>query len=124
MCTSVKNFGKTSCCAPGGAWFKNCGDAGDTKFDHTWAEGIQACKGAADSVPVLSQRRVATHHSGVIAYPLGTAQLDGPTPQDLRDMEPLSVISNGGIEDSIDCGRCARADLYLCSLFIVIHSQI
>ena len=35
---------KRSCCARGGAWFKNCGDSGNTKFDHTWAEGIQACK--------------------------------------------------------------------------------
>ena len=36
--------GKRSCCARGGAWFKNCGDAGDTKVDHTWTEGVQACK--------------------------------------------------------------------------------
>ena len=39
------NAGKLSCCARGGSWFNNCGDAGDKKFEHTWAEGIQACKG-------------------------------------------------------------------------------
>merc|ERR1712232_1203086 len=39
------NTQKPSCCAPGGAWFQNCGNDGDTNFDHTWAEGIQACKG-------------------------------------------------------------------------------
>ena len=43
-CARTKKSGKNSCCARGGAWFKNCGDAGDMKFDHTWAEGIQACK--------------------------------------------------------------------------------
>ena len=43
-CGSTKRTGKHSCCARGGAWFKKCGDAGDTQFDHTWAEGIQACK--------------------------------------------------------------------------------
>ena len=43
-CGTVKKSGKRSCCARGGGWFKNCGDVGDTKFDHTWAEGIQACK--------------------------------------------------------------------------------
>ena len=43
-CVATKSSGERSCCARGGAWFKNCGDVGDTKFDHTWAEGIQACK--------------------------------------------------------------------------------
>ena len=43
-CSTVKKSGMRSCCARGGGWFKNCGDVGDTKFDHTWAEGIQACK--------------------------------------------------------------------------------
>ena len=41
----IDKYGYPSCCGFGGAWFKNCGDAGDSKFDHTWSEGIQACKG-------------------------------------------------------------------------------
>ena len=28
----------------GGTWFKKCGNPGDAKFDHTWFDGIQACK--------------------------------------------------------------------------------
>ena len=40
-----KKAGQLSCCVKGGAWFKNCGDPGDSKFDHTWDEGIEACKG-------------------------------------------------------------------------------
>ena len=44
QCGILKKSGKHSCCARGGAWFKNCGDAGDSNFDHTWVEGIQACK--------------------------------------------------------------------------------
>ena len=43
-CGSTNKSGKLSCCARGGAWFKKCGDAGDTQFDHTWSEGIHACK--------------------------------------------------------------------------------
>merc|ERR1712157_376496 len=43
----VFNSGKMSCCAREGAWFKKCGDEGDSKFDHTWLEGIQACNEAA-----------------------------------------------------------------------------
>ena len=39
-CSTNKN-GKSSCCARGGSWFQKCGNAGD---DHTWAEGVEACK--------------------------------------------------------------------------------
>ena len=44
-CGTSKKTGELSCCVRGGDWFKNCGNPGDTKFDHTWAEGIEACKG-------------------------------------------------------------------------------
>ena len=36
--------GKISCCARGGSWFQNCGEFGDSKFDHTWGDGIQSCQ--------------------------------------------------------------------------------
>ena len=45
MCATLKKSGKRSCCGPGGAWFKNCGNPGDPKFGHTWFEGLEACKG-------------------------------------------------------------------------------
>ena len=44
-CVRVKKSGRRTCCARGGAWFRNCGAGGDTRFDHTWAEGLQACSG-------------------------------------------------------------------------------
>ena len=43
-CAILKHSGKLSCCSRGGTWFRNCGDAGDSKFDHTWSEGMEACK--------------------------------------------------------------------------------
>ena len=43
-CGTTKIPGKLSCCGRGGAWFHKCGDAGDKQIDHTWDEGIQACK--------------------------------------------------------------------------------
>ena len=43
-CGTARN-GKTSCCAPGGAWFSKCGEPGDSNFDHTWSDGIQECRG-------------------------------------------------------------------------------
>merc|ERR1712224_82064 len=45
-CGTNKQNGKRSCCARGGSWFNNCGDVGDSTFEHTWGEGIQACKDA------------------------------------------------------------------------------
>ena len=42
-CGTMPNSGQVSCCARGGAWFKNCGDFGDTRYDHTWFEGKRAC---------------------------------------------------------------------------------
>ena len=35
--------GKLTCCVRGGAWFRNCGNPGDPKFEHTWTEGIESC---------------------------------------------------------------------------------
>ena len=57
-CGIAKKSGKLSCCARGGAWFKKCGDAGSTKFDHTWAEGIQACERQFLSASVISCMRI------------------------------------------------------------------
>jgi len=36
--------GKLSCCTRGGSWFQKCGNLGDPNFDHTWNEGVQACR--------------------------------------------------------------------------------
>ena len=44
-CAVIKKSGELSCCAPGGAWFKNCGTSGNSNTEHTWVEGVQACKG-------------------------------------------------------------------------------
>ena len=51
-CAVSLNSRKPSCCAPGGAWFRNCGENDDPEFDHTWFEGVQACerKFAIDSI--------------------------------------------------------------------------
>ena len=43
-CGTFKKSGRLSCCAPGGAWYKNCGDVGDDNVDHAWLEGVTACE--------------------------------------------------------------------------------
>ena len=65
-CGVAKKSGKRSCCARGGAWFKNCGDAGNMNFDHTWTEGIRACKSFVNSVPDESDLNVMLGHIAAI----------------------------------------------------------
>ena len=43
-CGTFRKSGRVSCCAPGGAWFKNCGRAGNRNVDHMWSEGVAACR--------------------------------------------------------------------------------
>ena len=49
-CGTIKKSGKLSCCAPGGSWVKQCGNPGNSKFEHTWSEGIDACRSKFASV--------------------------------------------------------------------------
>ena len=55
-CGIAKRSGKSSCCGRGGSWFGNCGSTGDTKVDHTWYEGLQACKARTQSKTVIGQQ--------------------------------------------------------------------
>ena len=43
-CGTFRESGRVSCCAPGGAWFKNCGGLGSKNISHRWSEGVKACK--------------------------------------------------------------------------------
>ena len=41
--TGVANkIGMRSCCAPGGAWFGECGKDGEAKY--TWTDGLKTCE--------------------------------------------------------------------------------
>ena len=42
-CGTFKKSGRSSCCAPGGAWFNNCGGADNRNVEHSWLEGTKAC---------------------------------------------------------------------------------
>ena len=55
-CGTIGKSDKSSCCGRGGSWFRNCGGTGNTKLQHTWYEGIQACKARSQSKTVVSQQ--------------------------------------------------------------------
>ena len=68
-CVAIKKSGKLSCCAPGGAWFKKCVTSGNSNTEHTWVEGVQACKnvvslfsGKEESRFILVNQTTTTQH--------------------------------------------------------------
>ena len=62
QCGGGGKSGKISCCARGGSWFQKCGDPGNSKFEHTWSEGSEACKGA----PITQTTHAHNHKMLVI----------------------------------------------------------
>merc|ERR1719201_2527079 len=65
-CGKFKQSGRVSCCAPGGAWFKNCGSAG-SRVDHRWFEGTEACKPTTTTVNSLCSKCGIIVKSGKIS---------------------------------------------------------
>ena len=73
-CGIMKKSGRNSCCGRGGSWFNNCGGAGNANFDHTWFEGLQACRAWPQSKIETSQQVVAAQQkSDVYSNDVGVA---------------------------------------------------
>ena len=88
-CAAIKKSGKLSCCARGGAWFKKCGNDGDAHFDHTWVDGIEACKDATSSLN--SPMQVELHNEGVIDDQMNSTEARN-TVQQQKDMYHLNSM--------------------------------
>ena len=112
-CGIYKKSGKRSCCARGGDWFKNCGDAGDTKFNHTWAEGVKACEGVVSLVLVESPL-------GAIAYPLSTTQT-GNGGKNRTSIRHSGGVFDAGSTDSEGRLGLAKVVVGTCVLSAYLH---
>ena len=124
-CVKIKQSGKFSCCARGGAWFNKCGHIGETKFDHTWAEGIQACKNFSSSMSVKSPLKFKFHNVGVMAHPVNTAQPHNVTQKTVKIYHygiTLNAVSRTTDSDDID--DVTKTAVWVCVLCIVSHSQM
>ena len=120
-CGTTKKSGKRSCCAPGGAWYKNCGDAGDMKFDHTWAEGIQACNGFTTSVSVESSPRgMLLRRVRAVENTRSTVRSQNATHKQIFVYRAVST-SNDGITDYENTSSVvlAKATVFICILSII-----
>ena len=56
-CGTIKKSDKLSCCARGGSWFGKCGATANAQVQHTWHEGIQACKARQPKAVVAGQQQ-------------------------------------------------------------------
>ena len=93
-CGTTEKTGEHSCCARGGSWYNDCGDAGDTEFDHTWSEGIQACKDLATSFAAKAPLKVTLRRVEVIGNPPKTAQPRYDTQQQAHIYLPGSMSTS------------------------------
>ena len=52
-CGTFGKSGRVSCCAPGGAWYQNCGGATNENVHYRWSEGAEACKRKSEAYGML-----------------------------------------------------------------------
>ena len=110
-CGTVKKSGKVSCCARGGGWFKKCGNAGDTNFDHTWGEGIQACSGF--ETLLLDKPPVRDRDERIVAQSMNVT--------DLRNTAHEHV-NTGDVSDldTLHCGLLLYSSMYILDVMIFL----
>ena len=116
-CATSKKSAKLSCCARGGAWFKNCGNVGDAQFDHTWAEGVQVCK------PSISMDLPLLRHVGVIDHPVNMTQSRNVTPQ-WTNIHAADGIFVGSNTACTDCVGLTKVVVYTCVSFTISHLRV
>ena len=115
-CGTIKKSGRRSCCARGGAWFKNCGDGDDTNYDHTWAEGINSCKSFGSPDMVESPEQVMLHNVGGIAYGLNTSQAIDTSTEHM-DINSADSVSNADVDS---CEHCVRQTTLICIVYMYV----
>ena len=117
-CGTTRKSGKRSCCARGGAWFKRCGNVGDSNFDHTWVEGMQACKTFESSQAMLSREGATTNPLN-----MRSSALQNPTQQHANTYHPGGA-SAAVHTDSAGYLSAVRLVTYVSILCIISRLQM
>ena len=117
-CGTAKKSGKRSCCARGGSWFRSCGDSGDTQVDHTWAEGIQACKDFASAF--IPTQEGMLRHVGAIGHPVNITQPRNAT-QRQTDIYRSTSVSNAANNNPENRVGLSQVGACICVLLILLH---
>ena len=98
-----------SCCAPDGAWFMKCGSARNAYADHTWTEGVLACR---DFAGWLLEAQARLYREKAQAHPNATRQRN----------DTLQHIgrSGDGYTDCEDCHSLAKIILSISFVCVVL----
>jgi len=120
-CGAFRKSGRVSCCAPGGAWFQNCGGAGNNNVDHRWFEGVDACKFITTTASFVCPKCGTIDKSGKISCcgrggswfkncgSVGNAKLDYTWYEGAQACEARSR-SKAGIDQQLGAARQKRLD--------------
>ena len=117
-CGTVKRSGKFSCCSRGGAWFKNCGNIGDARFNHTWTEGIQVCRDFKRSIPNALSIPDMPNNVGVINNATNGTHTPYYSNQGHTNNNPPGSMSNT-LTDTKGSVDVAGIAVCVCILFIL-----
>ena len=126
----VTKSGKRSCCSRGGTWYRNCGDVGNSKFEHTWSEGIQVCEGFVASVQSADQAQVMLSHvtSNPHAHLNVTKQAQENTVRvenvpGHESIESLGAddVFNVGTSDFKDCFKLSEIISFIGTSIVILH---
>ena len=118
-CGTIKKSQQRSCCGVGGAWFNNCGGVGNSKFDHTWTEGIRACKGAVSLLSDEAQLQTIAHYKTTQAQQNTTCGGNGHGENVFDCSASKSKITNTEVR-----GELSKTMSFICLLFIILYSHI
>ena len=120
-CATIKKSGKRSCCAPGGAWFKNCGSAVSASVDYTWAEGVRACTGFWGSFSGKERSQVMLHHEKPQPQPNTTLERNGRQQYIVHYLN--DDMSDADITDCEGCHSLAKTIVFGSILFTVLRTS-
>ena len=120
-CGVMRKSGKRSCCVSGGAWFKQCGNPGDAKFEHTWSEGIRACKAYHDSVKGGEEGQMMLKNVSKQARGISYRGENISTYEIVASMSAVPKYSASGCNDRV---KLAEITLLLCLFVISFHVQV
>ena len=148
QCAVFTQSGKSSCCAPGGAWHNACGNAGDVGVRHTWLDGLRACNvfargmhghdTATLNTTTIKQRNGSQSRPIPQQGPTANATVSEPdahTPDQMgsqlptipRQQASTNVPGGEANEDTKDSkGRTKLVSFAACSslLSMIVHVQI
>ena len=113
-CAAIKKSGELSCCASGGAWFENCGTSGNSNTDHTWVEGMQACR----DVVSLASGKAEPQFIISVHQTTSTQQLNEVEHQVIDST--LAAVYDVPMRNSKDNDQISHVAVFSSLLFIVV----